>query len=287
MATQKESFVFHFDYIEDVPEELQPQYAMYAINYARYGKEPELTDWRDIKMWNKTKQRIDEESEKYEKKCSNLKNHRNDKKILESTSNRDRIETESDIENEISSGDTESVSVSDCVTESESENESEVQAPTRETPSVIIYSKTIFEIFRDAGLPCARNNHISFLQRDFKNAMAYLHKTPEYAHLHSDDIIGACQNYARTVNNPQSFITGKYSFDRFVTFKNFSDFLPANYRAENFLKDKTGTEEPKTEIRWQLECPGCHQKSLAYSNDLQKYKCSACGQTYNYEEVEA
>ena len=79
MEAQRESFIFHMEYIEGVPEELEAQYAMYAINYARYGKEPELTDWRDVRMWNKTKQRIDEEAEKYEKRCSNLKHHKTPK----------------------------------------------------------------------------------------------------------------------------------------------------------------------------------------------------------------
>ena len=62
----RESFIFHAEYIADVPEELQPQYAMYAINYALKGIEPELEDWRDIKMWNAIKSRIDGEAEQYE-----------------------------------------------------------------------------------------------------------------------------------------------------------------------------------------------------------------------------
>lgn len=71
----RESFVFHFEYIEDIPEDLQPVYVMYIINYARYGTEPVFTDWRDVRMWNRTKERIDAESEKYNKKCRNLKNN--------------------------------------------------------------------------------------------------------------------------------------------------------------------------------------------------------------------
>lgn len=73
----KESFVFHFEYIEDIPEELQPQYAMHVINYARYGEEPVLEDWRDKKIWNRIKSRMDDDQERYSKKCSNLRNHRN------------------------------------------------------------------------------------------------------------------------------------------------------------------------------------------------------------------
>lgn len=291
MATQKESFVFHFDYIEDVPEELQAQYAMYAINYARYGQEPELTDWRDIKMWNKTKQRIDEESEKYEKKCSNLKNHRIEKRNIESTSNRDRVENEntgSTIENEKSSGDTEYEYDTESVTESEIENEYEApeKVPDRTTPSASNFSNTLFEIFQEAGLPCANGNPITFLQRDFKNAMAHIHRTPELSGLHSRDIITACENYAKTVNDPGSYIKGRYSLDRFVTFKNFADFLPANFNRDNFQgRNNSPAPQEITTMRWMETCPGCKQKALAFSNDTSKYICTKCGKSYEYEEI--
>lgn len=300
MEALRESFIFHFDYIEDVPQELQATYAMYAINYARYGIEPELTDWRDVKMWNKTKERMDGEFEKYEKKCSNLKNHKkktNDapRIDIESTPNRERLDTETttpSTENEKSSGDTVSVSVTD--TEYEPENESEAPAaPIRQSPSQVQYSKILFEIFQEAGLPCANGNQVTFLMRDFSNAMAYLHKTPGLDHLHSSDVIEACRNYARVINSGQSYMTGKYSLDRFVTFKNFTDFLPGNFYPENFQKkeapsfDRNGKriQAPPEKKVWYEKCPGCGQKLLAYSNELQKYTCCGCGQTFTFEEV--
>ena len=281
MEPIRESFIFHMEYIECVPEELEAQYAMYAINYARYGKEPELTDWRDIRMWNKTKQRIDEEAEKYEKRCSNLKHHKKTEQraVIESTSNRERV----DIENELSSG------VYEFVYESEFENENESESdapalPVKESPPLQAYAQKVFEIFKNAGLPCARSNFISFLQRDFKNGMAYLHTN--HPGLHSDDVIGAAENYARTVNDPRSFITGKYSFERFVTFKNFIDFLPGNYDPENFIDRKAqGGTPPVQKKKWLEECPGCHAKALEYSNKLEKYVCTQCGRQYDYEQI--
>lgn len=69
----RESFIFHFEYIEDIPEELQPEYVMYVINYARYGEEPTFDDWRDQRMWNRTKARMDEEASRYNRKCANLR----------------------------------------------------------------------------------------------------------------------------------------------------------------------------------------------------------------------
>ena len=283
MEAQRESFIFHMEYIEGVPEELEAQYAMYAINYARYGKEPELTDWRDIRMWNKTKQRIDEEAEKYEKRCSNLKNHK--KTDTESTPSRDRIETESATENEQSSG----VYVSEYEFVNEFENESDFDSdapkvPVKESLPLQAYAQKIFDIFKNAGLPCAKGNFISFLQRDFKNGMAYIHKN--IGNIHSDDVIGACENYAKTVNDLRSFITGKYSFERFVAFKNFIDYLPANYQPENFIDRKAqGGTSPPVAKKWQEECPDCKAKALEYSNTLEKYVCNNCGNVYTYEQI--
>lgn len=281
MEAQRESFIFHMEYIEGVPEELEAQYAMYAINYARYGKEPDLTDWRDIRMWNKTKQRIDEEAEKYEKRCSNLKNHKaktEERADIESTPNRERI----DIENELSSGVYESVS--EFVNEFENENESEAPKVPEPPPlPATAYAQKIFDIFTAAGLPNSRGKFMSFLQRDFKNGMGYLHKT--YGPMHSDDVIGAAENYARTVNDPRSFITGKYSFDRFVTFKNFVDFLPANYIPDNFISEKAGESQEKAKSTWKDTCPACGKKSLDWDNEKQKYVCQDCRREFKYEEV--
>lgn len=293
MEALRESFVFHFDYIEDVPEELQATYAMYAINYARFGIEPELTDWRDVKMWNKTKERMNEEFEKYEKKCSNLKNHKKSYNAAsridtESMSNRERLEDENSttsVENKKSSGDTEYVS--EYVSEYESENESVAPtAPTRQSPSQVQYSKILFDIFQEAGLPCANGNPVSFLMRDFANAMSYLHKTPGLEHLNSEDVIEACKNYAKVINSGQTYLTGKYSLDRFVTFKNFVDFLPANFNFENFLKKTPGGEPTKAEAKvWYERCPNCGQKQMAWLNQLQKYCCNSCGKSFTYEEA--
>lgn len=74
----RDSFIFHFEYLEDIPDDLQAKYAMQIINYARYGEEPQCTDWRDQRMWNRIKERMDEETVKYEKKCRNLRHQSQD-----------------------------------------------------------------------------------------------------------------------------------------------------------------------------------------------------------------
>ncbi|WP_147613039.1 DUF6291 domain-containing protein [Treponema pectinovorum] len=62
----RESFVFHSEYIEDLPDEYKTQYAMYAINYALKGEEPAIEkDTLEHSLWIKIARRIDSEAEKY------------------------------------------------------------------------------------------------------------------------------------------------------------------------------------------------------------------------------
>ena len=283
----RESFIFHAEYIEDLPEENKAEFLMYVYNYAIKGIEPELSSFAKT-AWIKIKRRIDQERELYEKKCSNLKQRQ--KKTPDTENNAPETEeapsdTEkglSETEKAKSDGEFESEFDNEFVNELETENKPAApQMPIRESPPMQAYAKKIFDIFQAAGLPCARGNFISFLQRDFKIGLGHLQR-----HYHSNDVIGAAENYARTVNNPESFITGKYSFDRFVTFKNFVDFLPANYNPENFIKArKDGTTDPPKKRTWKQECPGCRTKALEWDNQEQKYTCAVCGRKFEYEEV--
>lgn len=63
----KESFVFHSEYIADLPDEYKATFAMYAINYALYNKPPEIEEnTLEWALWIKIARRIDQEQEKYE-----------------------------------------------------------------------------------------------------------------------------------------------------------------------------------------------------------------------------
>jgi DNA-directed RNA polymerase subunit RPC12/RpoP len=298
----RESFIFHAEYIADIPEELQPQYAMHAINYALKGIEPELADWRDVKMWNAIKNRIDGEAEAWEE----TKKQRSESGKLggqrsgearRSKTKQNEAPLQIDEANEAPLQDAKQSEANEAVsvfvnefvpvTENDSEFVPEPDAPSRVTPSAAEYSNRIYKVFHEAGLPCARNNPISFLQRDFKNAMAFIHKSETLRKVPPDDIIAACENYAKTVNNPQSFITGKYSFERLVTFKNFVDYLPENYVPENFVDEKKASQEAgaKPKREWKDNCPACGTKMLSWNNQEQKYICEHCGRKFDYEEI--
>ena len=296
----RESFIFHAEYIEDLPEENKAEFLMYVYNYAIKGIEPELSSFAKS-VWVKIKRRIDAEAEAWEEtkkqrsESGKLGGQRSGESRRSKTKQNEaplqiNEANEAPLQNAKQNEANEAVSVFDTEFVSEHETENEfvpaASAPGRETPSVVDYSNRIYEVFHEAGLPCARNNPISFLQRDFKNAMAYIHKSDTLRKIPPDDIIAACRNYAKTVNDPRSFITGKYSFERLVTFKNFVDYLPENYVPDNFIDEKKAEAEPKAANRvWKDTCPACGTRLLFWNNQEQKYTCDHCGRKFEYEEV--
>lgn len=64
----RESFVFHAEYIADLPDDYKPAFAMYAINYALNDEKPQLQEGTlEFSLWVKIARRIDQEREKYER----------------------------------------------------------------------------------------------------------------------------------------------------------------------------------------------------------------------------
>lgn len=93
------------------------------------------------------------------------------------------------------------------------------------------YAKVIFDLWSNADLPCQHKNYISFIQKDFKDALSVIH---EYK---SDEIIKAANNYISVLKNPETWVDQELSFDIFVqTPKLFKMCLPENYRPNNFIK---------------------------------------------------
>jgi len=63
----KESFVFHKEYIADLPDEYKAIFAMYTINYALNNERPPIKEnTLEWALWIKIARRIDKEREKYE-----------------------------------------------------------------------------------------------------------------------------------------------------------------------------------------------------------------------------
>lgn len=123
------------------------------------------------------------------------------------------------------------------------------------SPPQTEYSKKIFEIFKNAGLPCARENEISFLQTDFKNAISAIHRKEELQNVHSDDIIQACRNFTDIYANPDTYcgFRQKIGFYQLVQKQWFYDLLPANFDKNRFLVRKAGNQEETQRTPEQIE----------------------------------
>lgn len=117
------------------------------------------------------------------------------------------------------------------------------------------YSKKIFEIFKKARLPCAKENEISFLQTDFKNAISAIHRKEELQNMHSDDIIQACRNFTDIYANPDTYcgFRQKIGFYQLVQKQWFYDLLPANFDKNRFLVRKTDNQEESRRTPEQIE----------------------------------
>lgn len=64
----RESFVFHAEYIADLPDDYKADFAMYAINYALNDEQPPLMQGTlEYSLWAKIERRINQEREKYER----------------------------------------------------------------------------------------------------------------------------------------------------------------------------------------------------------------------------
>lgn len=62
----RESFVFHKDYIEDLPDQYKPEFIQATINYGLYGTKPPFKNGTlELALWSKIARRIDAETEKY------------------------------------------------------------------------------------------------------------------------------------------------------------------------------------------------------------------------------
>ena len=63
----RESFVFHKDYIDDLPAQYKTEFIQATINYGLYGENPPFKDGTlEMALWVKIARRIDAEAERYQ-----------------------------------------------------------------------------------------------------------------------------------------------------------------------------------------------------------------------------
>ena len=63
----RESFVFHEDYICDLPADYKADFMRYTVEYGLYGQKPRIADGTlEMALWVKIARRIDAEAERYQ-----------------------------------------------------------------------------------------------------------------------------------------------------------------------------------------------------------------------------
>lgn len=282
----RESFVFHSEFIDDLPEEYRLKFMTFAVNYGIYGIEPE-TEGLEEALWKKIKRRIDTDIETYEQKknarsAAGKKHKGNQYSRQKELENRDK-ESELSLFPEDEGGNGE---------------EDETKKTSREEERTLSVSepqskmaKQIHEVFERNNLPCSP--FIGFLSGEFKRGISYIHRKLAEYRLTSEDIVKACENYASVVNDKNDFYDIRLSFDRFVESQKFLDFLPSAFVKENWRKWEVKNKEAETEkteeegfVKWADVCPDCRKRELHWNNKLGLYKCFSCQKTFDYQTVE-
>lgn len=177
----------------------------------------------------------------------------------------------------------------------------EIEEPKKEMIDLVVeatpepkknYGKEVFEVFKNAGLPCNNNNQISFLFADFKNAVQIINSNELYKGVTSGDVIQACKNYIEVLQDPNCWVTYKFNFVSLVKSDLFYKLLPSNFIKENFLtkkqdqkKEEVKTFRPaKSEVEFDhiesinnLQCPECKSTTWGVIDFPTKmYVCQKC-----------
>lgn len=281
----RESFVFHAEFIDDLPEEYRLQFMTYAVNYGIYGIEPEVNGLESA-LWKKIKRRIDADTEAYtQKKAARSaagKKHKGNQYTRQK-------EQEAQKEAERNEEESEKTGVENGA-EAEKRNEEETLSVSKPQTQM---AKQIHEIFSSNNLPCSPI--INFLGGEFKRGLSHIHRSLAEYRISSDDLIKACENYASVVNDKDDFYDTRLPFDRFVESPKFLDFLPSAFVKENWRKWEVKKKEAETEkkdeedegfLPWTDICPECRKKELRWSNKLSIHKCFACQRTFDFQTVD-
>lgn len=262
----KDSFVFYrsfFESLKDLPDEQQLKFYRAITEYALDDTEPDFTGL-EKSLFTQIKFSLDEAKRRYEESRLNGKKggrprKEEEKKPPLKTEKPPFFEKKPPLKTENLN---ENVDV--YVDENENLNSSTLSQELKPQK----YAQEVFDLFEKNNLPCCNKNFISFLQKDFKFALEYIHNSEELRGIHSEDVIQAVKNYISVLQNKNTYLKNKYTFDRLVKIKNFKDFLPDNFVFENFenwnkkQEDAPKPIEPTVDPFSELEqvpttCPKC------------------------------
>ena len=261
----KKSFIIYETIYDSLRELEADDFNEFARAIFEYGLYETVPDFKGLKkaMWVQIKFCIDNSKEFRETQAKNgFKGGRPSK-------NAKPNETQNNPTKPNETQNNPNVNVNVNVNEKEDDEEI-ASSPSPFSPPQENYAHIIFEKFRDNDLPCQRGNEFSFMSCDFKNALAKLNG------INSADVIQAVDNYITELNDPESYITYRYSFDAFVGSKNFTKLLPANYVHENF---RSYGKSVKSEMAKEAEDKRHEEQVSARKRLLSAHpvRCDVCG----------
>lgn len=240
----KDSFVFHAEYIEDLPEENKAEFLMYIYNYGCKGIEPELKGLA-LTVWTKIKRRLDEDETTYNEKIKgnsaggkkHTGNQYTRKKEMEvNGSDFQKAPTEWKSMEVNGSRGTEYVSVSDNESVNDYEGESEdVNNPVSPAPSFDfstlqkeIYAKITEHNLKspvESRIPIS-NNLVSFVQKECRELIDVMRGASP------SEILETVENLLISAREKRK---RKYSWCWFL--KDINDYKPGFF-IKNTIPDK-------------------------------------------------
>lgn len=286
MKSKFKSFVFPETtkkQIDAMPAEMKLKFYIAVTDYGMYGIEPEDLSEIEMLIWIPMKDLLDnsknsrggapegnQNAQKQPKQPKTTENNQNNVVFNETT------ETTLNNANGNVNGNDKGNGNANLNT-----GDTSASAPSSLTAPQENYSKQVFELFKNAGLPCQNGDLFRFQCVDFKNS---LQKLKGYS---SAEVLQTIKNYIYELQHPDSWDLPQLSFSSFVGSRTWEKCTPANYRHENFLdfkKQKGRNTAP--EIKERLEkCPACGKESLKLIENGLKYKCQNCGKIYTWEEI--
>lgn len=194
------------------------------------------------KAVNKTDSNVSNDSNNFDLSKNNLLNQKNICFNEEEKEVEEEIEKEGEDEAEKEIGQTQESLSSAPSSPAFNQNLSEPQQN---------YAKQIYEIFKDAELPCEKDL-FQFECGSFYRALPALRKSQR----HSSDVLEACKNYVKVLKDPDCYISQKMGFEVFVKSKTFVNCLPANFDRSCFLlrgikPDKPESKKSYTQEEWE------------------------------------
>ena len=255
----RESFIFHAEYIDDLPDAYKPTFTMYAVNYGIYGIEPEFSDSSlELALWAKIKRRIDHDIEEWEntrtnrsKAGSSHKGNQYTKKASDSSAPSEILEQIGTDWNTMEQDGTDgTVNVSVSVNESVNEfahtqspivcvSDNPTEPPKRVNLGTI--QKDIFNLISEHNktasperrIPCSRNL-LSFTQKESRELLSAIgtDETPER-------VMSALRNFLQVASSD----TWQKSFSWRTFCRNFESYTPEFFTITRYVNGAPETDD--------------------------------------------